>query len=151
MRQQGARPELPLRTPPPLLARLRTRTVVGGSSCCGAAGLPKHNRLQLRATYHFIDQWDGQTGYASMSVGANNKMEYVWTETYGASISGGATLGHDRKSRCRDRSRSRRPMPSWLRNPRPCIHTLAVLSRTPVHPPDSVPRRLRQTWRTTTA
>lgn len=44
--------------------------------------LPKHDRLMIRATYHFIDQWGGETGFMQMSVGKNSKMEYVWTETY---------------------------------------------------------------------
>ena len=26
--------------------------------------LPKHDRLMIRATYHFIDQWGGETGFA---------------------------------------------------------------------------------------
>ena len=44
--------------------------------------LPKHDRLMIRATYHFIDQWGGETGFMQMSVGKNSKMEYAWTETY---------------------------------------------------------------------
>jgi len=44
--------------------------------------LPKHDRLMIRATYHFIDQWGGETGFMQTSVGKNSKMEYVWTETY---------------------------------------------------------------------
>lgn len=44
--------------------------------------LPSHDRITIKATFHFIDQWGGETGFMKMSVGKNGKLEYVWTETY---------------------------------------------------------------------
>jgi len=38
--------------------------------------LPSHSQLRLTARYHFIDNWTGETGYASID---NN---YVWTQTH---------------------------------------------------------------------
>jgi hypothetical protein len=46
------------------------------------SGLPAHNRLRVRAVYHFIDEWGGETGYMSLSSGNKGAMEYAWTETY---------------------------------------------------------------------
>ena len=35
------------------------------------AGLPKHNRVRVKATYHFIDLWQGETGWMKLSSGAS--------------------------------------------------------------------------------
>jgi hypothetical protein len=46
--------------------------------------LPKHSQIKIEATYHFIDAWDGESGYMKVNNGKNNEMEYVWIEKYSA-------------------------------------------------------------------
>jgi len=47
--------------------------------------LPKHDRLQVRGIFHFLDAWGGETAFLQLSIGKNGNMEYVWTETYDVS------------------------------------------------------------------
>jgi len=44
--------------------------------------LPEHDQVMVKAVYHFIDNWNGESGYMKLSVG-NDKggdSPYVWTE-----------------------------------------------------------------------
>jgi hypothetical protein len=47
--------------------------------------LPKHDRLQIKGVFHFLDAWGGETAFLQLSIGKNGNMEYVWTETYDVS------------------------------------------------------------------
>lgn len=44
--------------------------------------LPPHTHLKIEATYHFIDAWNGETGYMKLNNGINGTLEYAWTEKY---------------------------------------------------------------------
>jgi len=48
----------------------------GGEVSKTFSSLPPHQQIRLKANYHFIDSWGGETAYAKM---ANN---VVWTDTY---------------------------------------------------------------------
>eukprot|EP00742_Colponemidia_sp_Colp-10_P000353 GILJ01000390.1.p1 GENE.GILJ01000390.1~~GILJ01000390.1.p1 ORF type:complete len:321 (+),score=41.76 GILJ01000390.1:37-999(+) len=41
-----------------------------------------HSSLRVVATFHFIDAWEGETGYMMMDIGRNGEMQYVWAEHY---------------------------------------------------------------------
>ncbi|EKX73175.1 conserved hypothetical protein [Theileria equi strain WA] len=64
--------------------------------------LPEHKELRIRATFHFIDQWVGETGYMKLGT-PDGIMEYVWTdrhfhkEDFNTNICGGET-GDDKFS-----------------------------------------------------
>jgi len=45
-------------------------------------GLPPHKQLRVRATYHFIDRWIGETGYMKLDVGLNGCSVPVWSEQH---------------------------------------------------------------------
>lgn len=45
-------------------------------------GLPPHKQLRIRATYHFIDRWIGETGYMKLDVGLNGCSVPVWSEQH---------------------------------------------------------------------
>ena len=53
----------------------------------GSVGLPKHTKLRVTATFHFIDAWNGETAFMKLNQGAPGKenLEYVWTERYDVS------------------------------------------------------------------
>jgi len=44
--------------------------------------LPKHTRIRVQAVFHFVDAWQGETGYMKLSSGKDGSLEYAWTETY---------------------------------------------------------------------
>eukprot|EP00743_Colponemidia_sp_Colp-15_P000137 GILK01000157.1.p1 GENE.GILK01000157.1~~GILK01000157.1.p1 ORF type:complete len:350 (-),score=47.11 GILK01000157.1:242-1219(-) len=41
-----------------------------------------HTQLRIVATYHFIDAWEGETGYMKVNNGRDGAHQYVWTERY---------------------------------------------------------------------
>ena len=43
--------------------------------------LPAHDMVMIKAVYHFIDDWGGETGYMAISTGEEDP-KYVWTESY---------------------------------------------------------------------
>lgn len=43
-------------------------------------GIPTHTYLRLKANFHCIDEWHGETGY--VSIGSNNLMNKVWSTKY---------------------------------------------------------------------
>jgi len=45
-------------------------------------GLPPHRRIKLKANYHFIDRWIGETGYMKLSVGTGGCPVVVWSEMH---------------------------------------------------------------------
>jgi len=45
-------------------------------------GLPPHTKLRIMATFHFIDDWTGETAYMQTNTGPNGEYEYLWTEAY---------------------------------------------------------------------
>eukprot|EP01016_Furgasonia_blochmanni_P040152 TRINITY_DN5091_c0_g2_i2.p2 TRINITY_DN5091_c0_g2~~TRINITY_DN5091_c0_g2_i2.p2 ORF type:complete len:237 (+),score=39.39 TRINITY_DN5091_c0_g2_i2:159-869(+) len=45
-------------------------------------GLPRHRMLRVKASFHFIDAWTGETAYMKLNIGRDKQMEYVWTEKY---------------------------------------------------------------------
>mmetsp|Transcript_64686 Transcript_64686/g.122693 ORF Transcript_64686/g.122693 Transcript_64686/m.122693 type:complete len:307 (+) Transcript_64686:101-1021(+) len=46
------------------------------------SGLPPHKQLRIVATYHFIDSWQGETGYMKVSVGQEKDLVTVWSEQH---------------------------------------------------------------------
>lgn len=44
--------------------------------------LPPHRSLRIRATYHFIDRWIGESGYMKLNVGEGGKAVAVWSEQH---------------------------------------------------------------------
>lgn len=44
--------------------------------------LPPHSRIRIVASYHFIDAWNGESGFLRADIGRDNMMEYLWTEKY---------------------------------------------------------------------
>ncbi|CEM20973.1 unnamed protein product [Vitrella brassicaformis CCMP3155] len=45
-------------------------------------GLPPHSHIRIRATYHFIDAWIGETGFMRADVGRSGELIHVWTERH---------------------------------------------------------------------
>nr|PVC49986.1 hypothetical protein MACL_00002648 [Theileria orientalis] len=43
--------------------------------------LPSHKELRIRANFHFIDRWVGETGFMKLSM-SDGLMEYVWTDRH---------------------------------------------------------------------
>ena len=92
-----------------LTAPIRNRNIPISVSKTFSA-LPKHNRLRVVATYHFIDRWEGQVrchmlrhdcttpqlhnprfydrqmGFMKIGKSAQDS-HYVWTERYGSNAS----------------------------------------------------------------
>lgn len=44
--------------------------------------LPKHNQLRIKGTYHFIDQWVGESAYLKLDVGRDGGPTVVWSERH---------------------------------------------------------------------
>jgi hypothetical protein len=44
--------------------------------------LPPHTQLKIKATYHFIDQWIGESAYLKMDVGRDGGPAVVWSERH---------------------------------------------------------------------
>ena len=44
--------------------------------------LPSHNTIRIKASFHFIDAWSGETGFMRISSGKNEELQYVWTEKH---------------------------------------------------------------------
>lgn len=44
--------------------------------------LPAHTKLRVVASYHFIDAWNGESGFMRASIGRDGMMEYLWTQKY---------------------------------------------------------------------
>jgi len=44
--------------------------------------LPPHKELRIKANYHFIDAWVGETGFMRLSIGQGDSLQYVWTERH---------------------------------------------------------------------
>ncbi|KRW98425.1 hypothetical protein PPERSA_12382 [Pseudocohnilembus persalinus] len=42
--------------------------------------IPSHQFIRIKANYHFIDSWSGETGY--MKIGTKENNEYIWTQSY---------------------------------------------------------------------
>jgi len=75
------------------------KKIIGGELNKTFTGLPPHKQLRVRATYHFIDRWIGETGYMKLDVGMQGCSEPVWTEqhlqqdaTHGLSVCGNAAV-----------------------------------------------------------
>ena len=56
----------------------------GGQTQKTFVNLPAHSQVKVEATYHFIDAWDGESGYMTINNGKNGEMEYAWIEQYSA-------------------------------------------------------------------
>jgi hypothetical protein len=54
----------------------------GGEVTKSYSDLPPHNRVRIVASYHFIDAWNGESGFLRADIGRDNMMEYLWTEKY---------------------------------------------------------------------
>ncbi|GBE63082.1 hypothetical protein, conserved [Babesia ovata] len=59
--------------------------------------LPVHRELRIKASFHFLDQWAGESGYMKLNTSSSAPMDYVWTDihaehsTTGINICGGET------------------------------------------------------------
>ncbi|CDR96312.1 hypothetical protein, conserved [Babesia bigemina] len=59
--------------------------------------LPVHRELRIKASFHFLDQWAGESGYMKLNTSSSAPLEYVWTDihaehsTTGINICGGET------------------------------------------------------------
>ena len=56
----------------------------GGEASKTYRSLSNHTQVKIEATYHFIDAWDGESGYMKINNGKNGEMEYAWIEKYSA-------------------------------------------------------------------
>ena len=54
----------------------------GGELTKTFEGFPPHSTVRLVATYHFIDAWSGESGFARANNGKQQEMQYVWTDKY---------------------------------------------------------------------
>lgn len=43
--------------------------------------LPPHEQIRIQANFHFIDAWNGETGYMKLGQSEDN-MNYFWTDSY---------------------------------------------------------------------
>merc|ERR1712003_257551 len=55
---------------------------MGGEVVKKVDHLPPHSELRVKATYHFIDAWIGETGFMRLSVGPGESLVHVWTERH---------------------------------------------------------------------
>ena len=46
--------------------------------------LPEHNMIRIQANFHFIDNWNGESGYLKIDNGKNGEMNFIWIESYSA-------------------------------------------------------------------
>jgi len=46
------------------------------------ADLPPHDHLRIKATFHFIDRWIGETGYMKLNLGNRGEPLVVWSEQH---------------------------------------------------------------------
>mmetsp|Transcript_9169 Transcript_9169/g.19972 ORF Transcript_9169/g.19972 Transcript_9169/m.19972 type:complete len:261 (+) Transcript_9169:106-888(+) len=46
------------------------------------ANLPPHSRLKVKASYHFIDSWMGESGFMKLNVGVAGAPVLVWSERH---------------------------------------------------------------------
>lgn len=59
--------------------------------------LPVHRELRIRANFHFLDQWTGESGYMKLNSSSSAPLDYVWTDFHfqksdcGVNICGGDT------------------------------------------------------------
>lgn len=44
--------------------------------------LPSHDYLRIRATFHFIDNWTGESAFMRASIGKDGSMVHVWTDRH---------------------------------------------------------------------
>ncbi|PFH36343.1 hypothetical protein BESB_045350 [Besnoitia besnoiti] len=44
--------------------------------------LPPHTELRVKATFHFIDAWAGETAFMRLSIGEHGKLTHVWAERH---------------------------------------------------------------------
>lgn len=57
--------------------------------------LPVHRELRIKANFHFLDQWTGESGYMKLNSSASAQLDYVWTDFHfqksgsGVNICGG--------------------------------------------------------------
>ena len=58
--------------------------------------LPLHSQIRIVATYHFLDQWEGESGFLRTEV--DDRLAIVWTDRYtlGAGAVGFNLCGSDR-------------------------------------------------------
>jgi hypothetical protein len=55
-----------------------------GSTTKRFSDLPDHNYLRVKASFHFIDKWQGETGY--LKLGNAQTQHYVWAERFDHSL-----------------------------------------------------------------
>ena len=48
--------------------------------------LPGHENIRVEVNYHFIDSWDGETGFLQADIGTSGNMQYLWTESYSSFV-----------------------------------------------------------------
>lgn len=46
------------------------------------AALPPHNQVRVKANFHFIDAWVGETAFMRLNIGKDGSMVYVWTDRH---------------------------------------------------------------------
>nr|PIM02536.1 hypothetical protein TGCOUG_240610 [Toxoplasma gondii COUG] len=44
--------------------------------------LPPHTELRVKATFHFIDAWAGETGFMRLDIGEHGQLTHVWAERH---------------------------------------------------------------------
>ncbi|ORM42256.1 uncharacterized protein BXIN_1493 [Babesia sp. Xinjiang] len=54
--------------------------------------LPVHRELRLKATFHFLDQWSGESGYMKINPSSSAPLEYIWTDSHVQGISSGINI-----------------------------------------------------------
>jgi hypothetical protein len=50
-------------------------------------GLPPHRQLRIKATYHFIDRWIGESGYMKVNIGQDDRPVVVWSDQWSQQLS----------------------------------------------------------------
>jgi hypothetical protein len=56
--------------------------LAGGEVTKTFADLPPHTMIRVVATFHFIDAWNGETGFMRLGIGKNKALEYVWNDSH---------------------------------------------------------------------
>lgn len=44
--------------------------------------LPPHSEIRIRANFHFVDGWLGETGFMKASVGTDGRLVYIWSDQH---------------------------------------------------------------------
>jgi len=56
------------------------------------SALPSHERLKIKAIYHFIDDWSGEMGFVRANLGSDGEMVHIWSHAHTENSAGGVSI-----------------------------------------------------------